>query len=84
MAAAAGKNSTTSLSLSAYGLAVEEELSTLVTQYCAEEVWTGKWYHEQREAWTKQNASSGSQSYLANPEETRFARSCDAVTVCFC
>ena len=37
MAAAAGKKSTTSLSLmDAYGLEVEEELSTLVTQYWAE------------------------------------------------
>ena len=52
MAAAASKKSTTSLSLfvEACGLEVEEEFSTLATQYWAEGVWTGKWYHEQREA----------------------------------
>ena len=40
MAAAAGKKSTTSLSLfmEAYGLEVEEELSTIATQYWAEGV----------------------------------------------
>ena len=56
MAAAAGKKSTTSLSLfmEAYGLEVEEELSTMATQYWAEGVWTGKWRHEQKEAWTRQ------------------------------
>ena len=56
MAAAAGKKSTTSLSLfmEAFGLEVEEDLSTLATQYWAEGVWTGKWYQEQREAWMKQ------------------------------
>ena len=26
----------------------------MATQYWAEGVWTGKWYHEQREAWMKQ------------------------------
>ena len=56
MAAAAGKKSTTSLSLfmEAYGLEVEEVLSTLATQYWAEGVWTVKWYREQKEAWMKQ------------------------------
>ena len=56
MAAAAGKNSTTSLSLfmDVYDLEVEEELSTLAAQYWAEGVWTGKWHHEQREAWMRQ------------------------------
>ena len=56
MAAAGGKKSGTSLSLfmEAYGLEVEEELTTLVTQYWAEGVWTRKWYREQREAWMKQ------------------------------
>ena len=56
MAAAAGKKSTTSLSffMEVYGLEVEEELSTLATQYWAEGVWTGKWHHEQREAWMRQ------------------------------
>ena len=40
MAGAAGKKSTTSLSLfmEAYGLEVEEELSTMATQYWAEGV----------------------------------------------
>ena len=44
MAAAAGKKSTTSMSLfmEAYGLEVEEELSTLATEYWAEGVWTGR------------------------------------------
>ena len=56
MAAASGKKSTTSLSLfmEAYGLEVEEELSTMATQYWAEGVWTGKWSHELREAWMRQ------------------------------
>ena len=56
MAAATGKKSTTSLSLFmvAYGFEVEEELSTMATQYWAEGVWTGKWSHELKEAWTRQ------------------------------
>ena len=56
MAAAAGKKSTTSMSLfmEACGLDVKEELSTLAAQYLAERVWTEKWHHEQREAWMKQ------------------------------
>ena len=57
MAAAAGKKSTTSLSLfmmEAFGPEVEEELSTLATQYWAEGVWTGKWCTEQKEAWLNQ------------------------------
>ena len=50
MAAAAGKKSTTSLSLfmEAHGLDVEDEISTMATQYWAEGVWTGKWSHEQK------------------------------------
>ena len=45
MAATAGKRSTTSLSLfmAAFDLEVEEELSTLATQFWAEAVWIGKW-----------------------------------------
>ena len=56
MAAAAGKKSATSLSLfmEAYGIEVEEELSTMATQYWAEGVWTGKWSHELKEAWMRQ------------------------------
>ena len=56
MAAAAGEKSTTSLSLfmEAYGFEVEEELSTMATQYWAEGVWTGKWRHEQKEARMRQ------------------------------
>ena len=56
MAAAVGKKSTTSLYpfMEAYGLEVEEELSTLATQYWAEGAWRGKWHHEQKEAWMKQ------------------------------
>ena len=43
------KKGTASLSLfmEAYGLEIEEELSTVATQY----FWMGKRYHEQREAW---------------------------------
>ena len=39
--------------MEAYGLEVEEELSTLATQFWAEGVWTGEWHHEQREAWVR-------------------------------
>ena len=54
-AAAAGKKSTTSLSLftEAFGLEVEDELSTMSTQTWAEWVWTGKWYTEQK-VWREQ------------------------------
>ena len=54
--AAAGKKSTTSLSLfmEAYGLEVEEELSTMATQCWAEGVWTEKWSHELKETWMRQ------------------------------
>ena len=56
MAAAAGKKSTTSLSLFtvAHGLEVDEERSTMDTQFWAEGVWTGKWSHEQKEARMRQ------------------------------
>ena len=56
MAAAAGKKSTTSLSLfiEASGLEVEEDLSTLATQCWAEGVWIGKWPVEPKEAWMNQ------------------------------
>ena len=56
MTATAGKNSTTSLSLfmDTYGLEVKEELSTMVTQYWTEGVWTRKWSHELKEAWMRQ------------------------------
>ena len=51
MAAATGKKNTTSLSLfmEAYGLDIEEELSTMATQH-----WAGKWSYEQKEAWMRQ------------------------------
>ena len=57
MAAAAGKKSTTSLSLfmEAHGLEVEDEISAMATQFRAEGAWTGKWSHEQKEAWMRQN-----------------------------
>ena len=50
MAAAAGKNSTTSLSLfmEAFGLKVEEELSTVASQTWAEGVWIGTWPAEHK------------------------------------
>ena len=56
MAAAPGQKSTTSLSLfmEAFGLEVEEELSTLATQYRAEAAWIGKWCLEKKEAWMNQ------------------------------
>ena len=46
------KKSTTSLSLSmeAFGVEVEGELSTMATQTYAGGVWTGTWYTEQTEA----------------------------------
>ena len=40
--------------MEAFGLEVEEELSTLATQWRAEGVWKGKRYHEQKEAWMQQ------------------------------
>ena len=40
--------------MDAYGLEVEEELSTIATQYWAEGVGTGKWSHELKEAWMRQ------------------------------
>ena len=44
------KKSTASLSLfmEAYGLEVEEELSTMATQYWAEGVWTWKWRNKNK------------------------------------
>ena len=56
MPAAAGKKSMTFMK--AYGLDVEEELSTMATQFWAEGVWTGKWSHEQKEAWMRQRSSN--------------------------
>ena len=55
-AAAARKKNTTSLSLfmEAFGLEVEEELSTMATQTWEEGAWTGKWHTEQKEAWLNQ------------------------------
>ena len=56
MATAAGKRSTTSLSLfmEVFGLEVGDEISTIATQFWAEGEWTGKWSHEQKEAWMRQ------------------------------
>ena len=60
MASAAGRKSAISPSLSlslfmeADSLEVKEELSTLATQCWAGRVWTGKWHHEQSEAWLNQ------------------------------
>ena len=36
--------------MEAFGFEVEEELSTLATQYWAEGAWIGKWHTAQREA----------------------------------
>ena len=41
MAFAAGKKSTFFLFMEAYGLEVEEGLTTMVTQFGAQKVWTG-------------------------------------------
>ena len=59
-AAAAGKKSTTSLSLfmEAFGLEEEEELSTVAIQYWAEGVWTGKWRREQKRSVDEANSRS--------------------------
>ena len=56
MAAAAGKKSTTSVSLfmEAFGFEVEEELSAVATQTWAAGVWIGEWCTEQTEAWLNQ------------------------------
>ena len=56
MAAAAGKKSTSSLSLfmAATGFEVEEEITTMATQHWEEGVWTGRWSCEQNEAWMMQ------------------------------
>ena len=56
MAAAAGTESTTSLSLfmETHGLEVEDEIFTMATQYWVEGVWTGKRSPEQKEAWRRQ------------------------------
>ena len=40
--------------MEAFGLEVEEALSSMATQYWAEGVWTGKWSHELEEAWNNQ------------------------------
>ena len=50
VAAAAGKKSATSLSLfkEEDSLEVEDEISTMASQFWAEGVWTGKWSHEQK------------------------------------
>ena len=50
MAAAAGKKSTTSLSLfmEKCGLEDEEELSIMATQHWAEGIRIGKWCHEKK------------------------------------
>ena len=60
MAAAAGKKSTTSLSLfmEVYGLEVEDEISTMATQYWAEGVWTEKWSYEQKHVDVAKSRSS--------------------------
>ena len=51
VAAAAGKKSTTLLSLFLEAGRIGsrgEELSSLATQYWAEGVWIGQWHHEQK------------------------------------
>ena len=40
--------------MEAYGLEVEEELSTMATQHWTGGVWTGKWSYEQKEASMRQ------------------------------
>ena len=55
MVAAAGEKASTPLSLflEAFGLEVEEDLSTTATQTWAEGVWVGKWCTEPKVAWMK-------------------------------
>ena len=40
--------------MEAFGLEVEDELSTMATPSWAEEAWTGKWHTAQKEAWLNQ------------------------------
>ena len=56
MAAAAGKQSTTSLSLfmETSGFEVEQELFTVATQTWVEGTWIGKWCTEHKESWLHQ------------------------------
>ena len=79
MAAAAGKKSTTSLSLfmEAYGLEVEEDLSTVAIQYWAEGVWTGKWSHELKEAWMGQIREVRTWKQVRGPAAAVMCEICD-------
>ena len=56
MAAAAGKKSTTSVSLfmEVFGLEVEDETSTIATSFGQKEYGQRKWSHEQKEPWMRQ------------------------------
>ena len=47
-----------SLFMEAYGFEVEEELSTMATQYWAEGVWTGTWRHETKRRVEGANSTS--------------------------
>ena len=40
--------------MEAFGLEVEEELSTMATQTWAEGTWIGKWHTEKKETWLSQ------------------------------
>ena len=68
MTAAAGKKSTTSF-MATRGPEVEEELSTMAIQYWAGGVWSGKWSHDQKEAWMRQIREVQTWKQLGGPAE---------------
>ena len=75
MAAAAGKKSTTSLSLfmEVFGLEVEEDLSALAARIGQKE-WIGKWAVEQKEAWINQALEVQTSSRSGDVRNQRFGR----------
>ena len=81
MAAAARKTGTTSLSLfmDAFGLEVEEDLSTLATRYWAEGAWIGKWPVEQKEAWMNQAPEVQTWRQVRGPAGAVTCETCDLV-----
>ena len=79
MEAAAGTQSVTSLSLfmETYGPEVEEEPSTMATQYWAEGVWTRKWSYEQKESWMRQIREVQTWKQLRGPAGTGMCETSD-------
>ena len=66
-----------SLFMEAYGLEVGEELSSLATQCWAEGVWTGKWRHEQKEAWMRQIRELQTWKQVRGPAGAVMCETCD-------